>query len=191
LAGITGIVTKRCKFAAQVMCADAGFHADQARWEIGEPRFHLATRPLLPEYDGAARIVAHDVEQVLVDIVPKSTRLLNGRRIPIHIWTHTFARDLSDFWREPARRATGEPFAKGRGVSEEGDVNNSEPPTSTRTFLVISFLGETDRLVVELAPGVTVVPKPARQLARSSQVKDAPPGEGCVSVEKPPGKRSH
>ncbi len=26
-----GIVTKRCEFAAQVMCADAGFHADQAR----------------------------------------------------------------------------------------------------------------------------------------------------------------
>src|SRR5713226_5400433 len=26
-----GIVTERCEFAAQVMCADAGFHADQAR----------------------------------------------------------------------------------------------------------------------------------------------------------------
>jgi len=39
------------------MCADAGFHADQARRYIGEPRFHLATRPLLPQHDGAARIV--------------------------------------------------------------------------------------------------------------------------------------
>src|SRR5947207_10990553 len=37
-----GIVTKRCEFAAQVMGADAGFHADQARRYIGEPRFHLA-----------------------------------------------------------------------------------------------------------------------------------------------------
>src|SRR5450432_934922 len=63
-----GIVTKRCEFAAQVMCADAGFHADQARRYIGEPRFHLATRPLLPQHDGAARIVAHDVERVLADI---------------------------------------------------------------------------------------------------------------------------
>ena len=36
-------------------------HADQARWYIGEPRFHLATRPLLPQHDGAARIVAYDV----------------------------------------------------------------------------------------------------------------------------------
>jgi hypothetical protein len=32
-----------------VMGADAGFHADQARRYIGEPRFHLATRPLLPQ----------------------------------------------------------------------------------------------------------------------------------------------
>src|SRR5207342_509703 len=29
---------------------------------------HLATRPLVPQHDGAARIVAHDVERVLADI---------------------------------------------------------------------------------------------------------------------------
>jgi hypothetical protein len=50
------------------MCADAGFHADQARRYVGEPRFHLATRPLLPQHDGAARIVAYDVERALADI---------------------------------------------------------------------------------------------------------------------------
>jgi hypothetical protein len=50
------------------MHTDAGFHADQARRYMGEPRFHLATRSLLPEYDSAARIVAHDVERVLADI---------------------------------------------------------------------------------------------------------------------------
>src|SRR6267143_1796804 len=50
------------------MCADASFHADQASRYIGEPRFHLATRPLLPQHDGAARIVAHDVERVLADV---------------------------------------------------------------------------------------------------------------------------
>ena len=61
-------MTKRCEFAAQVMRTDAGFHADQARRYIGEPRFHLPTRPLLPQHDGAARIVAHDVERVLADI---------------------------------------------------------------------------------------------------------------------------
>src|SRR5450432_2238563 len=58
----TRIAWSRCKFAAQVMSADEGFHADQARRYIGEPRFHLATRPLLPEHDSAARIVAHDVK---------------------------------------------------------------------------------------------------------------------------------
>ena len=61
-------MTQRCEVAAQVVCADAGFHADQARRHIGEPRFHLATRPLLPQHDGAARIVAHDMERVLANI---------------------------------------------------------------------------------------------------------------------------
>src|SRR5260221_3412852 len=50
------------------MCADAAFKAVQARRYVAEPRFHLATRPLLSQYDGAARIVAHDVERVLADI---------------------------------------------------------------------------------------------------------------------------
>jgi hypothetical protein len=44
------------------MCADAGFHADQAKRYIGEPCCHLATRPLLPQHDGAARIVADNME---------------------------------------------------------------------------------------------------------------------------------
>jgi hypothetical protein len=63
-----GIVTQGCEFAAQVMGADTSFHADQARRCIGEPRFHLPTRPLLPQHDGATRIVAYDVERVLADI---------------------------------------------------------------------------------------------------------------------------
>ncbi|MGY3488097.1 hypothetical protein ACVW1C_005980 [Bradyrhizobium sp. USDA 4011] len=63
-----GIVTKRCEFAVQVMCADARFHADEATRHIGESCFYLATRPLLPQHDGAARIVAHDVVRVFADI---------------------------------------------------------------------------------------------------------------------------
>src|SRR5882672_9251458 len=43
-----GIVTKRCEFAAQVMCADAGFHADPARRYIGEPRFHFCRSTMAP-----------------------------------------------------------------------------------------------------------------------------------------------
>jgi hypothetical protein len=51
-----------------MMCADAGFHADQARRNIREPRFHLTTLPLLPQRDCAPVIETHDVERVLADI---------------------------------------------------------------------------------------------------------------------------
>jgi hypothetical protein len=44
-----GIVTKRLEPTAQMMCTDAGFHSDQARRHVGEPRFHLAARPLLSQ----------------------------------------------------------------------------------------------------------------------------------------------
>ena len=63
-----GIVTKRHKPATEMMRADAGFHADQARRYISKPRFHLATRPLLPQHDRAALIKANDVEGVLANI---------------------------------------------------------------------------------------------------------------------------
>jgi len=36
------IVTERLQPAAQVMCADTGLHADQARRHCGEPHFDLA-----------------------------------------------------------------------------------------------------------------------------------------------------
>ena len=55
-----GIVTKRLKPAAEMMRANAGFRADQARRHIGKPRFHLATRPLLPQHDSAALIKANN-----------------------------------------------------------------------------------------------------------------------------------
>src|SRR5215475_12526098 len=51
-----------------MMRTDAGLHPDQARWPIGEPRLHLATRPLLPQHDRAAAILAHDVKRILADI---------------------------------------------------------------------------------------------------------------------------
>src|SRR5258708_13162801 len=50
------------------MRADAGLHADPTRRQIGEPGLHLATRPLLPQHDGTALILANDVERVLADI---------------------------------------------------------------------------------------------------------------------------
>src|SRR4030081_3958880 len=50
------------------MRADAGPHADPTRRQIGESGLHLATRPLLPQHDGTALILANDVERVLADI---------------------------------------------------------------------------------------------------------------------------
>src|SRR5450759_1563138 len=38
-----GIVSKAIELAAEMMRADAGFHADQARWHVGKARFYLAT----------------------------------------------------------------------------------------------------------------------------------------------------
>src|SRR5258708_16227941 len=50
------------------MRADAGLHADPTRRQIGESGLHLATRPLLPQHNGTALILANDVERVLADI---------------------------------------------------------------------------------------------------------------------------
>ena len=47
------------------MRADAGLHTDSTRRQIGEAALHLATRPLLPQHDGIALILANDVERVL------------------------------------------------------------------------------------------------------------------------------
>ena len=62
------IVSERREPAAEVMRPDTGLHADEARRHVGEPGFHLATRPFLPQHDGAAPIQADDVERVLPDI---------------------------------------------------------------------------------------------------------------------------
>jgi hypothetical protein len=51
-----------------MMCADAGFHADQARWQVGKSRLQLATRPFLPQYDRTTLILAHQVKRVLADV---------------------------------------------------------------------------------------------------------------------------
>jgi len=56
---------KLLQLAAEMMRANAGFHPDQARWQIGEQRLRLTTRPLSSQHDRTTPIVAHDVEQVL------------------------------------------------------------------------------------------------------------------------------
>jgi hypothetical protein len=61
-------MTKRPELATEVMCTDAGLHADQARRHIGESCFNLATRPLLTQRDCTAFIKTNDMERVFADI---------------------------------------------------------------------------------------------------------------------------
>jgi hypothetical protein len=51
-----GIVTKRLQLATEMMRADAGLHANQTSWHIGQTRLDLATRPLLAQHNAAAPI---------------------------------------------------------------------------------------------------------------------------------------
>ena len=74
-----GIVTKRFEPAAEMMCADAGLHTDQARGHVGKPCLHLATRPLLTQHDYAATIEPDDVERVLTDIDALASLSLVGQ----------------------------------------------------------------------------------------------------------------
>jgi len=63
-----GIVAKPLEPAAEMVRADAGFHANQTSRHIREPCFHLAARPLLPQHNCTALIETNDVERVLADI---------------------------------------------------------------------------------------------------------------------------
>jgi hypothetical protein len=51
-----------------MMGPDTGPHADQAGRPSGKACFHLRTRPLLPQRDGATPMEADDVKPVLADI---------------------------------------------------------------------------------------------------------------------------
>ena len=56
------IVAELLQLTAEMVRADTGLHADQARRHVCKPCFHLATRPLLPQHDRAALIKANNVE---------------------------------------------------------------------------------------------------------------------------------
>ena len=53
-----GVVAKRMKFATEMMRPGASLHADEAWRQVGKPRFHLATRPLLAQHQGSTPILA-------------------------------------------------------------------------------------------------------------------------------------
>src|SRR5215813_1634338 len=51
-----------------MMCANAGLHPDQARWQVGKSRADLAARPFLSKHDRTTLILPHDVERILANI---------------------------------------------------------------------------------------------------------------------------
>jgi hypothetical protein len=57
-----GVATKGLELAAQVVRADAGFHADQAGRQVGESCLDLAARPPLPQHHRATVIQADHME---------------------------------------------------------------------------------------------------------------------------------
>jgi len=61
-------VAKAIEFTTEMVRANAGLHADQARRQVGKSGLHLPARPLLAQHNGTTLIVAHDVERVLADI---------------------------------------------------------------------------------------------------------------------------
>src|SRR5207247_2199176 len=56
-----GVVAMLPQLTAKMMCADTGFHADQARWHVGKSCFHLTSRPLLTQHNCTAPIEANNV----------------------------------------------------------------------------------------------------------------------------------
>jgi len=48
-----GVVAKALELAAEMMCANAGFHSDKAWWHIRKSGFNLRTRPFLPQNNRA------------------------------------------------------------------------------------------------------------------------------------------
>src|SRR5215470_6976413 len=64
----TNIVSKRGELAADVMSPRAGFHSDQAAWNVGEPALKLSPRALQLPNDRPALIEADKVEAILTEI---------------------------------------------------------------------------------------------------------------------------
>jgi hypothetical protein len=97
--------TKRPELATEVMCTDAGLHADQARRNIGESCFNLATRPLLTQRDCTGFIKTNDMERVLTDIDADY-----GNR----------SAEISETWRAPRLWRPFASFYRWRGRSTAG-----------------------------------------------------------------------
>jgi hypothetical protein len=61
-------MAERLELAADVMRASAGFHADPTGWKISQAAGELSSGELDPQHDGAALILANEMEAVLAQI---------------------------------------------------------------------------------------------------------------------------
>ena len=73
-------MTERLELAADVVGSGAGFHADQARWDVGQPLRELGPGELEAQQDGAALILTDEVEAVLTQIDAQGGNGRRGRR---------------------------------------------------------------------------------------------------------------
>jgi hypothetical protein len=64
----SGVMAKAIELAAEMVRANAGFHADQAWRHIRKSGLNLTTRSFLPQNNRAPLVEANDVEEVLADI---------------------------------------------------------------------------------------------------------------------------
>jgi hypothetical protein len=62
------------------MSARTGFHADQARWDVGQPLGELGPGELDPQRNDTALILADEVKAVLAQIDAQSGDHSRGRR---------------------------------------------------------------------------------------------------------------
>ena len=73
-------MTERLELAADVVGPSAGFHADQAGWNVGQALRELGAGELDAQHDGAALILADEMEAVLAQIDAQGGNRSRGRR---------------------------------------------------------------------------------------------------------------
>ena len=73
-------MAERLELAADVVGAGAGFHADQAGRNVGQALGELGPGELDAQHDGAALILADEVEAVLAQIDAQGGDRSRGRR---------------------------------------------------------------------------------------------------------------
>nr|WP_052954763.1 hypothetical protein [Microvirga vignae] len=73
-------MAKRQQLTAEMVRANAGFHADQADRHVGQPRLNLSPRELQAQDNRTAGIQAHEAKAVLADVDAKGG---NWRKLSI------------------------------------------------------------------------------------------------------------